>query len=360
MKYIFGILFFLFVLLQSAISQLKKDSINRVGFAAIPMINYSPSFGLNLGAIGQMFYKVNLKDTISPSSSTGILGLYTTNKTYFLAGFQKMYWNDDKWRMLVAGGNGNINFQFWQEMPSGGEFYPEGGTFIDFNTYAVFAVGRIERKVYKKLYAGLNGKYSMAETDYYFPGYTYTEKVNMSNIGYQLNYDVREHQINPYGGYNIEFVNTFSRDWINSSYNFEVYKITYNHYYKIKNERNMLVTRFVANIADGDVPFQGQSIVGQDDIRGYSNGKYRNNQVYALQAEYRWRFYKKFGMVGFAGVASAVEQFKDIAKTSLLPGVGAGFRYMMLAKERVNIGMDVAVGKDDWGMYFRIGESFGR
>ncbi len=360
MKYTLIVLLCLFIGVNSILSQEKKDSVKRVGFAAIPMINYSTSIGLSIGGIGQMFYKINQKDTISPSTSTGIIGLYSTNQTYFFAGFQKMYWNEDKWRMLMAGGNGNINYQFWQELPNSGEFYPEGGTYVDFNTYAVFAVARIERKVYKKLYAGLNGKYSMAETDYLYPGFTVSEKVNMSNIGYQLNYDVREHQINPYGGFNVEFVNTFSRDWLNSSYNFEVYKITCNHYHKFKNERNILATRFVANIADGDVPFQGQSVVGQDDIRGYSKGKYRNNQVYALQTEYRWRFYKKFGMVGFVGIASAVEKFKDIAKTELLPGVGAGFRYMMLAKERVNIGMDVAVGKDDWGMYFRIGESFGR
>ena len=49
----------------------------------------------------------------------------------------------------------------------------------------------------------------------------------------------------------------------------------------------------------GDVPFQGQNVVGQDDIRGYSSGKYRDNQAYVIQAEYRWRFYKKFEWWGF-------------------------------------------------------------
>jgi hypothetical protein len=82
--------------------------------------------------------------------------------------------------------------------------------------------------------------------------------------------------------------------------------------------------------------------------------------VYALQAEYRWRFYKKLGMVGFFGIASAVEHISDIPTEELLPGGGIGIRYMMIAKERINVGVDFAKGKDDWGLYFRIGESFGR
>ncbi len=52
-------------------------------------------------------------------------------------------------------------------------------------------------------------------------------------------------------------------------------------------------------------PLKRQTVVGGDDIRGYSQGKYRNNQVYTLQAEYRWNFYKRWGMVAFAGVANA-------------------------------------------------------
>lgn len=35
-----------------------------------------------------------------------------------------------------------------------------------------------------------------------------------------------------------------------------------------------------------------------------------------------------------------------------------GIRYMPIEKQRINIGIDTALGKDDWGVYFRIGESF--
>src|SRR6478736_5945520 len=81
------------------------------------------------------------------------------------------------------------------------------------------------------------------------------------------------------------------------------------------------------------------------DIRGYSQGQYRNDQVYTLQAEYRWNFYKRWSMVAFAGVASAVEKLADIPDNDLLPGVGAGIRFKMLPNEKINIGIDGAKGK---------------
>ncbi len=357
MRYLLSIIFF-FLISASSFAQLKTDTSKRVNFAAIPMINYNQTFGFSAGAMGQMYYKLNKKDTISPSSSTGVFGIYTTNKTYFAAAFQKLYINEDKWRLTMAAGFGNLNFQYWQEF---GNF---GGGFIDFGTSATFSMIKAERKVYKQLYVGLSYTYSNATTVFDLPDFIpdewrYDER-SLNNVGYLLNYDDREHQLNPYGGFNVEFKNAFYRTIINSDNNFEVYNFTYNHYYKLKNNRNIIATRVRVNIAAGDVPFQGQNVVGQDDIRGYSSGKYRDNQVYAIQAEYRWRFYKKLGLVGFAGVATAVENMAEIPQTELLPGIGLGFRYLLIESERINIGMDFAVGKGDWGIYFRIGESFGR
>ncbi len=343
---------------QQKNNKTKKDSLKKVRIAAIPIVNYNPSQGFLFGAMGQGFYKLNKKDTISPSSSTGIFAMYTTNNTYFTALFQHLYFDEDKWRGTFAAGFGQINFQFWQQLPI------DGGSFIDFSTDARFVLARMERKIYKEIYFGLEGTVSNAKTEYdlpdYFPDSLRYDERNMNNIGILLNFDRREHQMNPYSGFNLAFKNRIYASWLNSGNDFNKVEITYNHYYRLKNDRNILATRFKTTIASGDVPFQGESIIGQDDIRGYTSGKHRNNQVYALQAEYRWRFYKKFGMVGFAGVASAVDQAGDLFKSEWLPGAGVGFRYMMLPSERINIGFDVAAGKDDWGLYFRIGESFGR
>ena len=335
-----------------------QDSSKRIGVAVVPIIDYNTTFSLSLGAVGQAFYKLNPDDTISPSSSTGIFGIYTLNSTYFLGAFQKIHMAEDRWRILLAGGLGSVNFQYWQELPI------EGGSFIGFNTEAKFAAARVERKVFDMLYAGASLVYASTLTAYELPEWVpdslRSEEITMHNFGYQLNYDRRDHQYNPHGGYHVIFKHSIFPERLNGGSTFHSFAIIYNHYFRIPDERHILATRFRADISAGEVPFQGQHVVGQDDIRGYTSGKYRDNQVYALQAEYRWRFSKRFGAVGFFGMATATENLESLAENKLLPGGGIGIRYLMLSEERINIGLDLAFGKEDWGLYFRIGEAFGR
>ncbi len=331
----------------------QQDSTKKVKYAALPLLNYSSSIKLTLGVMTRAFYKINANDTISPTSSSAAIGLYSTNHSYFVGFFQRVYLNEDRWRLRAGFGQGTLNFQYWQEM--------EGmeGMFVGYGNTMTFAMAQAERKVYDQLYAGVKATWSLAETEYDSDSIP-TDSRKMNNLGYLLNFDKRDHQMNPYEGYNIAFKNEFYREWMGSGNNFNNFELTYNHYYTMGDERHILATRVKAAIATGDVPFQGQSVVGQDDIRGYSSGKYRDNQVYSMQAEYRWRFYKKFGAVGFFGLASAVEHAGDIFSSQLLPGAGVGVRYMMIPSERINIGIDLAKGVGDWGVNFRIGESFGR
>lgn len=357
MKYYAFILLFL-ITCKEVFAQSEESPVKKTSLAAVPVVNYSKTIGASFGAMVNIYYKVNNKDLVSPSSSTGIFGMYTTNNTYFLAAFQHFYLKEDRWRIMAAAGIGNINSQYWQEFPI------VGGEFMEFGVKANFALIRVDRKIYNDLYFGVNANFIHSKTTYdfpdFFPDSLKYDSRNMNNLGYQISYDKRDHQINPYTGFNISFKNGFYREWLKSEDEFTRYELTYNHYFMLKNERNILVARLNAVMAAGDVPFQGQNVVGQDDIRGYSSGKYRDNQVYALQVEYRWRFYKRMGMVGFAGIATAVEKAADIFTNELLPGAGLGIRYLMIPQERINVGIDIAKGKGDWGLYFRIGESFGK
>jgi outer membrane protein assembly factor BamA len=165
----------------------------------------------------------------------------------------------------------------------------------------------------------------------------------------------------PAHGIFFNFKNQFYRDWVGSDNKYTRYVISYNQFFDLaKNEKHILAVRANFDIATGDVPFEGQGVVGMDDIRGYSQGKYRGNQVYTLQTEYRWNFYKRFGMVAFFGMASAVNNFSEIFDSQLLPGAGVGFRFKMIPSEKINIGIDGAIGRDDYSITFRIGEAFAR
>ncbi|HSZ33362.1 MAG TPA: BamA/TamA family outer membrane protein [Puia sp.] len=356
-KILFVLLFaFSFANGQDSAASKKAKS----GFAAIPMINYNRTQGVVLGAIVSNYFKINKKDSISPSSNVGVAGIYTEQKSYALFLYSQLFFDEDRWRVKLAAGTLDINFQFYLEDP-----VTSTGNFSDYSTKANLVVLQVQRNIFKRIYFGPTASFIKSSVTFSFPGANgqdSIQKSNLNSLGYIFSNDTRDHVQYPTKGMFLNFKNQFYGSYIGSDYNFARYVVTYNQYFKLgrTETKQVLVSRATLNIATGNVPFEGQTVVGGDDIRGYSQGKYRNDQVYTLQSEYRWNFYGKWGLVAFAGLATAVAKFSDISESQLLPGVGAGLRFRMLPSEKVNIGVDAGVGKGDYSLTFRIGESFGR
>jgi len=353
----------IFLLLQTAIVAQDNDSVSvaqsdttdlsfwdrhNVNFAAIPMVNYDPAFEWNFAGLVNVFFNVTPGDTLSPLSMAGAMVGYTTNKTWYWAIYARLYLDNDNYRTTIAYGDASVNFQFYQELNS---------SFVSFNSVYDAFLFEGSRRVYNRWYLGLRYVNLKTQTSYDLEGAeaTYT---NMNNMGVIVAHDTRDFIYNPNSGDLMNLRTGFYRDWLGSDYKFENYEFDFTKFFSIDTSR-VMVARFAAKIAAGDVPFEGQHVVQRDDIRGYTDGKHRANQVYALQGEYRWNIYKKWGMVAFGGIATAVNSPKEISFKGLLPAVGVGIRYMAVPSEKINIGIDVAFGKEDWGLYFRIAEAFG-
>jgi hypothetical protein len=344
---------------MTTIIRAQDSSKKSLKLAAIPLINYNRTQGLMLGGIASVYYKVNKTDTISPSSNSGIAGFYTSSTSYVYFVYQQFYLDHDRWRIRGVGGKVDINFQYYYLDPD-----LDVGNFVSYNTSAIIVGLQVQHLIYRRIYAGLTGSYLRATTAFGIKNVSGGDSVSINTLnflGYILSNDSRNNVHFPVAGIFFNFKNQFYRNWTGSDHNFTRYVLSYNQFFDLSgNEKHILAVRANINIADGDVPFEGQSVVGGDDIRGYSQGKYRANQTYSAQAEYRWNFYKRFGMVGFFGLATAVDKFSDAFHTPLLPGIGVGLRFRMIRSEKINIGFDGAIGKNDYSLTFRIGEAFSR
>jgi len=318
-----------------------------VKLAAMPIVNYDPALGWNMAVMVNPFFRVSPTDTISPLSMLGAIVGYTTNKSWYWALYTRLYLDRDNWRISLAYGDASINFQH----------YDQTYGYIDFNSLNDLFMTEVQRRVYKRWYVGL--RYINRKTSTTFEGQPSPDKVNMSNIGFVVAQDSRDFIYNPHTGIYFNIKTAHYRDAWGSDYKFDNYDIDFNKFFPL-GEGKTLAARTAASIATGDsIPFEGQNVVGRDDIRGYTDGKHRANQTYNIQAEYRWNFYKKWGAVFFGGVATAVDEINQVTWSGLLPAVGVGGRFMAIPSEKINVGIDVAFGKDDWGIYFRIGETFG-
>jgi outer membrane protein assembly factor BamA len=324
---------------------------HNVKFAAIPMVNYDPSFKWNFAALVNAFYRVSANDTISPLSMIGGAIGYTTNKTWYWAIGTRMYIDRDNWRVTIGYGDASVNFQYYEEL---------AGMFIDFNSvYDAFLIEG-QRRVFRRWYLGARFAKLETKTTYDLEEEELPEPVftNMNNLGFVIARDTRDFIYNPHDGSMLNLKTGYYRDAWGSDYKFDNYEFDYTRFIGLDTNK-VLVARVSAFIATGDVPFEGQHVVKRDDMRGYTDGKHRADQVYTLQTEYRWNFYGKWGMVAFGGIATAVDNLSELSWDGLLPSIGTGIRFMAIPSEKINVGIDVAVGKQDWGIYFRIGEAFG-
>ena len=332
----------------TADTTVKKEK--RVKFAPVPYISYDRSIEFVIGAVPMIMYSLNLKDTISPKSLTGAMGIYSTSKTWFTAVFSQMYFNEDKYRVTIAGGIASINFQYFME-----DDYYSG--YIDYNTGLNGLLAEIQRKVYKNIYLGVNFRYAQTLTKYDIEG-AEDELSDLFGLGGVIAYDGRDDVYYPYKGImaNIKYI-SFPEFMGNESVSNKI-EIDYNQYFGMHNKRDVLAVRFFGGGGIGDVDFNQQYGVGDTDIRGFTQGYYRGDQKIALQGEYRWNPFNRIGFVGFLAGAMVFNGINSEDDGRLLPGVGTGFRYNVFPENHMNVGLDVAVGKDDWGIYFRIGESF--
>lgn len=317
-------------------------------FVPLPLVDYDRAVGFTLGAVPVAMLNLSEKDTISPSSTIGLLGMYSENKTWFAMGFGMFYLNEDKWRILVAGGLGDINYQFYASNPI--------NRWFRYNTNADFAFLGIQRRIIPNLYAGINYVYTTFKTNSDF--YSDSTATELHGIGFDGVLDRRSNVSYPRSGYLIEFDFTTFPKFIGNQDQSNQLTFSYNHYFSFRKKRDVFATRFFTGIAIGDVNFNQQFIVGGTDIRGYSFGKSRGNSLLAIQGEYRWNFYNRVGLVGFAALATLFGADNQEDNGRIFPGIGSGFRYVFMKETHSTIGFDIAVGDGDWGFYFRLSEAF--
>jgi len=318
-------------------------------FLPIPYINYDRSIGFQLGALPMALFNPVKNDTISPSSMAGLFGMYTSNDTWFLTAFCKLFLDEDNWRVTAAGGTGNYNFQFYMDAPI--------ADWIPYSTEMDVVFVQLQRRLYKRLYGGVSYVYlDFITTLDQVPD---PMRTTLHGLGLDLALDHRSSVYYPRTGFETTLKYfTYPAAFGNESDSDKI-EFEYNRFVATRGDQDVIAGRFFAGMGLGDLSFEQQFIVGQrKDIRGYTQGEYRGNYMLALQGEYRWNFHPRLGVVGFAAVATIFEGVNEEDDGKLLPGVGAGFRFTADTETNMNVGLDIAVGLEDWGIYFRLGEAF--
>ena len=352
---------------KSADTVKKKEK--KFAFMPIPTLTYDRSQGAGLGVIAMGLFKADNSKKAPLSRVIGV-GNYATNDSYYLMFGTRLYLKEDYWRIIAAVGYINYNFQAFQtfEDVDGGQAGVYETPYTTTGSLYAFA---LQRRVFENFYLGIGGFMMRSDVIVTLPdGSEIVEPNNTNSLSVPISYDTRNSIYNPSSGLFIDGRFSMVPEWLDNDNDFIKTMLYVNHYKKI-DDTKILASRFAMKANFGDVPFASQDYIGQTDLRGYTQGEYRGNQTYTVQSEFRHNFYKKWGYVGFAGLGIAYRKSEEGAASGdwynsgaswskPLPSIGVGARYKVIEKagQKVNAGIDVAAGRGDWGFYFRITEAF--
>jgi outer membrane protein assembly factor BamA len=329
-------------------------------FSPLPVVYYSPETRLGFGAL--IGANINLGDpSLTTTSYLQSSFIYTLNKQYEWSNIGRLYSPDNKrisqYRIYYA----YFPESFYGVQTQTPEAFQESIQFnrlwLEFRQY-----WRISRSMYAGIFGRLNKIYNLESPA---DGSLKT----LQPLGYQgyavagfaplFLIDSRDSQVYTKRGFYFEFM------W--AAYPGATSDYTYGNvrldarWFKSLNwlDDDALALQFFANLNDGNMPFRDMAdIGGSNTMRGYYRGYYRYNNLYALQAEYRFMLGKYVGLVGWVGGCTVSEKWSEPFAHSIKPNAGIGLRIRINQKDKLNLRADYGFGRNQSGLYFDAAEAF--
>jgi hypothetical protein len=178
-----------------------------------------------------------------------------------------------------------------------------------------------------------------------------------SGFGPSVLYDTRDSTVNAHSGTLLSSTLLWFSDPL-SAYTFRKFVLEARQFFDLGNN-HALGARFYGEIQGGEVPYYHLAMLGGDEmLRGYYFGRYRDETLAAVETEYRYPIYWRFSGVAFAGAGSVSPTVSDLLHEPIRWAVGGGGRFSLSDSERLNLRLDAGFGIGTWGVYFTAREAF--
>ncbi len=347
------------ILLLSFSLKSQKDSLEkRFKFFGFPVAFYAPETKIGVGVTSMFSFKFK-NDSLQTRRQNVQLGFAYTQLKQVLVYMPIQLWlKNEAYNIYGDIGYYKYNFNYWgigNSKQSQKERYD-----LKYPHIRISALKRLK----KYCYAGIRYSYDNIEitrTD--SAGELRTGLIEgskgglVSSLAMVFKCDSRDNIWNASNGQFIEVWISNDSKFIGSDFKFSKFSIEYTTYFKLAKNQVLALNYLQQNVL-GNTPFlQLPNIGGAKKMRGYYEGRYRDNNVSILQAEYRLKVYKRAGAVAFADIGTFSKRFGDLAKVFKFT-YGGGLRFVFDKKQNINLRADIGIAEGKPNYYFTIAEAF--
>ena len=359
-----------FRFLKNYVNRIVNDTISQEQsqFFFYPVVGYRPETGIEFGVAPLYVYYAN-EDTNNRLSEFNAYGFFTLKSQYGLRVDHAFYSDKDKWFFL-----GDLNFE---QFPL--NYYGIGNDVPKNNIALVDATQirireRVLRRLAENFYIGLETDFvSLSNVAFKDPDNDQDANFSLpfgaegsTNFGAGLGliYDERRNVLNERNAFFSEVAfldyNTFWKSDIGFSS-----IVSDTRYFKPLNKSNVFAMQLLGEFNfGGDIPFNQLSQMGGENMmRGYFRGRFRDENQLSFQAEYRvlpldLGFSKRLGATFFAGVGDVFKDWNDLQIKDVKWATGIGARFLLFQQKDVYLRVDYAITPDENGFYIGVGEAF--
>lgn len=342
----------------------QATSARKGSFVVAPLPIASPALGTGIIPVLGYIFPLRKDDHVSPPSVVGMAGIVTDNGSRGFGAYADLYMKEETYRISAGYVRGNLNYDLYGVGLAAGK----SGHKLPLEQSGQVFRSEALRRVAWDFFLGLRFWTGSSKIVIRSASSTQSGPEPPPDIGFdtalralgvRLNRETTPNRFYPTSGTLLDFTSDFFSQALGSKYTFQAYKFTFNKYGSPSKNQVLAYNLFVCGTG-GKPPFYGNCIYGaNNELRGYTAGRYLDRYMFATQLEYRLSLPKRFGVVGFGGVGEAVPGGGQVLRiNNFLPAGGGGLRFQLSKAYRVNLRADFARGKDTWTWSMGIGEAF--
>lgn len=328
-------------------------------YLVFPQIGRSPETGFLSGIYYLQLFKIG-HDSTARTSNTETTISFTQHRQFLAELNNTILFHKEKFILRGTNSFSKYSEFFWGV---GSDSRREDRELVEFNTYQL--VQRLTYSFGHHVFAGLQYQYYQVSDVRSKKGglldslnFTGAHGSKTSGLGLLFLYDTRDNVINPTRGTYFDASNFVNAKLLGSNYEFNNFTVDTRRYLPL-GRHQVLAFQGLLNFNSGEIPFRQLAAMGGDIMmRGIYKGRYRDNNLLALQAEYRFQVWRFIGMTLFASGAEVTHEISNFNYSNVKYSYGFAFRLMLIEHERINVGMDFGFSKNTTAVYIGLGEAF--
>ncbi|WP_420150626.1 BamA/TamA family outer membrane protein [Spirosoma sp.] len=328
-----------------------------------PIAAYAPETSVELGVSSLYLYHAKNDTSLNRLSELQAFGFVTLRGQYGLNLENAIYGDKDRWFFL-----GKVRIQRFPLLYYGIGPASHGKHPATVDAFSILFRQRAMRRLQPNLFGGLEIDYQhLSRVDFKQPeNLTHdlplgSQGTSNLGLGPGLIYDSRPNPLTPRKGFFAEVAYLDYGPSRGSTLSVNSFIADVRGYHTVRPQQ-VLAWQVYGNMMTGNVPFNQLALLGgENTMRGYYWGRYRDKFYAAAQVEYRWLpfpFSKRFGAVVFAAVGTVAPELNKVQFSHLLPTAGTGIRYLLFKKKDVYLRADMGVTREGVGFYIFTGEAF--